>query len=125
MPTLSPLHLLEFVVGIGLLNVWLLRARERSPFRGRDARGLREEFSAYGLSAPWFYVVGALKIVAGLVLIAGLWLTLPIGFAAAVVAVLMVGAIAMHLRVGDPLHRSLPAAAMLIMCGAIIALQRP
>jgi hypothetical protein len=69
-----------------------------------------------------FYVVGALKIGAGVVLIAGLFTPLPVAAAAWMVAVLMVGAIAMHLKVKDPLMKSVPALLMLLMSVAIAAL---
>jgi hypothetical protein len=68
--------------------------------------------------------VGALKVTAAIVLIAGVWMVLPVRAAAAVVAALMVGAIAMHLKVGDPLVKSLPAALMLEMTAAIVALSQ-
>jgi len=40
-----------------------------------------------------------------------------------VVAALMVGALAMHVKVGDPLMKSLPAALMLVMSVAILLLR--
>ena len=43
--------------------------------------------------------------------------------AAAVVAVLMIGAVGMHFKVGDPLMTSLPAALVLAMSAAIVALR--
>ena len=43
--------------------------------------------------------------------------------AAAVVAVLMIGAVGMHFKVGDPLMKSLPAALVLAMSAAIVALR--
>ena len=58
------------MVGLGLLNVWLLRARTDTAYRGGTAHTLREEFSAYGLPGFMFYVVGALKISAGAILLA-------------------------------------------------------
>ena len=42
---------------------------------------------------------------------------------AALVAALMIGAIAMHLKVGDPAMKSLPAAIMLALSAAIVALR--
>ncbi len=114
--------LLQLLVGLSLLNVWLVRARSGTRYRGGRAQSLREEFAIYGLPEITFYIVGALKIVAGIVLIAGIWLPLPIQLAAAVVAALMVGAIAMHLKVKDPIVRSVPAILMLGMSVAIIAL---
>lgn len=122
MPDLSILAVLQVIVGLGLLNVWLLRAGSATDYRGGEAKTLREEFRAYGLPDVAFYVVGALKIGAGVVLLAGLWLDLPVRVAAGVVAALMVGALAMHVKVGDPARRSVPAALMLLMSGAIVLL---
>lgn len=120
MPELSILTLLQLVVGLGLLNVWLVRPGSSTAYRGGDAQTLREEFDAYGLPGAAFYVVGGLKIGAALVLLAGLWISLPVDVAAGVVALLMVGALGMHLKIGDPMKRSVPAALMLLMCGGII-----
>lgn len=122
MPELSILTVLQLIVGLGLLNVWLLRAGAATDYRGGEAKTLKEEFQAYGLPDAVFYVVGALKIAAGVVLVVGLWLDLPIRLAAIVVAALMVGALAMHLKVGDPAKRSVPAALMLLMSAAIVLL---
>ena len=113
---------LQLVVGLGLLNVWIVRSGRATAYRGGTATSLREEFAVYGLPSFAFPVVGVLKVGAALVLIAGVWLTLPVQEAAAIVAVLMVGAIAMHLKVRDPLVRALPATAMLAMSAAIVAL---
>lgn len=122
MPELSILTVLQLVVGLGLLNVWLVRAGSATDYRGGEARTLREEFQAYGLPDAAFFVVGGLKITAGLVLLAGLWVDAPVRLAAGVVALLMVGALAMHAKVSDPLNRSVPAALMLLMCAGIFFL---
>ena len=113
---------LQLVVGVGLLNVWLVRSRSATAYRGGDARSLREEFAVYGLPSAVFAVVGVLKVGAALVLIAGVWLDLPVREAAAVVAALMVGAIAMHIKVKDPDRKALPATAMLVMSTTIVGL---
>ena len=113
---------LQLVVGLGLLNVWIVRSRSATAYRGGDATSLREEFAVYGLPAFAFPVVGVLKVGSALVLIAGVWVDLPVQVAAAVVAALMVGAIAMHVKVGDPVTKALPATAMLAMSGAIALL---
>jgi uncharacterized membrane protein YphA (DoxX/SURF4 family) len=122
MPELSILNLLQAIVGLGLLNVWLVRARSATAYRGGKAQTLREEFDAYGLPSAAFYIVGGLKVAAGLVLVLGLWMDLPVQLASGVVAGLMLGAIAMHAKVGDPAKRSLPAALVLLMCQAILLL---
>ncbi len=122
MSLLSIPHLLQLAVGLGLLNVWLLRASSSTSFRGGTSQSLKEEFAAYGLPDFAFYVVGALKIAAGVVLVGGIFTPLPVAAAAWVVAVLMVGALAMHVKVRDPLMKSVPALLMLLMSVAIAAL---
>jgi hypothetical protein len=123
MEWLSLTNLLQIIVGLGLLNVWLVRGRSSTSYRGGAAQTLQEEFAAYGLPGFAFYLVGALKIGAAIVLIAGVWMALPVRAAAGLVAALMIGAVAMHLKVGDPLIKSLPAALMLALCAAIVALR--
>ena len=123
MEWLSLASLLQIIVGLGLLNVWLVRGRSTTSYRGGAAQTLQEEFAAYGLPGFAFYLVGALKIGAAVVLIAGVWMALPVRAAAGLVAALMIGAVAMHLKVGDPLMKSLPAALMLALSAAIVALR--
>ena len=118
------LILLQAAVALGLLNVWLLRPRSATPYRGKDARTLRGEFEAYGLPAAAFWIVGGLKVTAGVILLLGIFAPLPglVSVAAGTVVVLMVGALAMHLKVGDPMIRSLPALIMLVLSGSIVLL---
>jgi uncharacterized membrane protein YphA (DoxX/SURF4 family) len=114
--------ILQAIVGLGLLNVWLLRRQSATAYRGGEAKNLKDEFAAYGLPAPMFYIVGGLKIVCGVLLLVGLAYPPVVLPAAAVVAVLMMGAVAMHLKVGDPMSKFVPAALMLAMSGAICAI---
>lgn len=124
MPTVTITMVLQLIIGVGLLNVWVLRRGNATSYRGGAARTLREEFTAYGLPATMFYLVGTLKVVAGLVLLAGLWwpLPMPVKAAAGVVAALMLGAIVMHVKVKDPAVKYVPAALVFVMCVALIAL---
>jgi len=111
---------LQLVVGLGLLNVWLVRSKSATAYRGGGATSLQEEFAVYGLPSAAFYAVGALKITSAVVLIAGVWLPLPVTLAAGVVAALMVGALLMHIKVGDPVKKAVPATLMLALSAAII-----
>jgi hypothetical protein len=120
MPALTLNAVLQVIVGLGLLNVWMVRRGGATSYRGGAARTLREEFTAYHLPSAAFYVVGALKIAAGVVLLAGLYWPMPVRAAAGVVAVLMVGAIVMHMRIKDPIMKSVPAVAMLLMCAVLV-----
>lgn len=84
---------------------------------------MKEEFAAYGLPPFTLYLVGGLKIVGALMLIIGIWISPLVVPAAVVIAALMIGALAMHLKVQDPPKKSLPAASVLILSVAIILLQ--
>lgn len=114
---------LQLVVGLGLLNVWLVRPRSTTAYRGGGATSLRDEFAVYGLPSAAFFVVGALKVTSAIVLIAGVWVSaLPVTIAAGVIAALMVGAILMHVKVGDPVKKAVPATLMLAMSVTIVLL---
>ena len=105
----------QVIVGLSLLTVWLFRADKPTMWRGGDAKNLREEFAVYGLSPNFMKVVGFLKVSLGLCLILGLWVPLVTRPAAIGVAALMLGAVAMHVKVKDPLRSSLPAFTLLVL----------
>ena len=112
----TAIPVLQIVVALGLLNVWLLRFNQSTAYRGGGARSMPEEFSAYGLPGWFIYVVGALKVGGALCLIAGIWFPSLVFPAALVIGFLMVGALAMHFKIGDPFKKSVPALFMLTSC---------
>ena len=112
--------ILQIVAALGLLNVWLLRFNRRTGYRGGDAGSMVEEFAAYGLPVWFAYVIGALKVGSALALIAGIWRPAVVLPAAALISILMLGALAMHARIRDPLKKFLPALGMLVLCLGII-----
>ncbi|MEO7503380.1 MAG: DoxX family protein [Gemmatimonadaceae bacterium] len=116
----SLIIIFQIVAALGLLNVWLLRANRSTAYRGADARNMREEFAAYGLPAWMVVVVGVLKVSAALALIAGIWYRLLVLPAALLICVLMVGALAMHFKIHDPLRKSAPAVGMLTLAVLIV-----
>lgn len=120
MSSISLSIVFQIFVALGLLNVWLIRRKNATAYRGGDAQNLKQEFAAYGLPDFMFYVVGGLKILAALALIAGIWLPAVVVPAAGVIVVLMLGAIAMHIKVGDPLMKSVPATLVLLMSATIV-----
>lgn len=120
MPDFSIHTVLQLVTALGLLNVWLLRSASATSYRGGSAQSLKEEFNAYGLPEAAFYVVGTLKVGAAIALLIGIWVPTLVQPAASLVAVLMVGAVSMHVKVGDPIVKSVPALAMLALCAAML-----
>lgn len=115
-------QLAQVIVGLGLLNVWLIRFNKSTDYRGGAAQNMKQEFAAYGLPEWFCYVVGGLKVISGVLLILGLFIPGLALYPAAVVSVLMLGALAMHVKVKDPMKKSIPAASVLALCILIIAL---
>lgn len=112
----------QLIVALGLLNVWLLRFSRKTDYRGGDATNMKEEFQAYGLPDWSMMAVGFLKVALAILLIAGIWLPVLTRPVAAGIAVLMAGAILMHVRIKDPAKKSLPAGLLLVLTLAIAVL---
>lgn len=108
-------NVLSILIALGIFNVWFLRFGKPTAWRGGTATNMPEEFAAYGLP-PWFvWVIGFLKVGLAIALVVGRWVPGVTSPAAIGMAVLMVGAIGMHLKAGDPPRKSLPAFVMLVM----------
>lgn len=105
---------LQLFLAFGILNVWIVRSKLNTPYRGCNASSLKSEFAAYGLPLWAFYAIGLIKISSALLLLLGLWLPFLVFPAALVLSLMMFGAIGMHLKVRDPLKKFLPALIMLI-----------
>jgi len=106
---------LQVVVGLVILNVWLVRANWSTGYRGGNAKSLKEEFATYGLPYWFFYLVGVLKITCALALLAGVLFHFLVIPGALGLAVLMAGAFTMHLKVKDPFKKALPSLVMLAL----------
>lgn len=113
--------ILQAVLALGVLNVWFLRSGRPTAYRGGDAPNLRAEFASYGLSDAAFYFVGTLKVVAAVLLLLGFVLPVLVLPGAALLAVLMLGAVLMHAKVQDPAIRYLPASLMLVMAVIVLS----
>ena len=116
------LIVLQIIVALGILNVWVLRAGKATPFRGGEAKTLREEFAAYGLPFWFMCVIGVLKVGLAVALLAAIWNHRIAQPAAIGLGLLMVGAFVMHIKVKDPIKKALPSIAVLAMCAAIALL---
>ena len=112
--------ILQVVIALGIYNVWLVRSGKATDWRGGTAQNLREEFEAYGLPAWAMGAVGFLKLLFATLLLVGIWYSPVVRPAAVGMLILMMGAVAMHVKVGDPPKRSIPAFTMLIL-SAIVA----
>jgi len=115
-----------FIVFISgtIINVWLFRLNVETPFRGGDAKTLMEEFLVYGLSENIFYFVGALKIIASLLLLSGIYFRKVILPSASTILLIMLIALIMHFKVGDSFYKHLPALIILTLCGSLILMEK-
>ena len=103
---------IQIIIPLGIINVWLLRPGRSTSFRGGAASSLKSEFAAYGLPEWMFYTVGTLKLSSAAMLLLGFLLPVLVLPGAALMAVLMLGAVGMHAKVSDPAIRYLPAGLM-------------
>jgi uncharacterized membrane protein YphA (DoxX/SURF4 family) len=101
--------LAQMLIALSVLNIWVLRAKRASSWRGGSARSLREEFEVYGLPGWFMTTTGVVKVTFAAVLLAGLWRPELARPAALGLALFMAGAVAMHIKVADPWRKSIPA----------------
>lgn len=113
---------LQILVAFIILNVWILRRGKPTPFRGGQAKNMREEFAAYGLPYWFMCAVGVTKVALALALLAGIWIPGIAPSAAAGLGLLMLGAFVMHVKVKDPIQKALPSIALLLLSAAIALL---
>lgn len=111
--------ILQIILVIGLVNVWLVRFRKPTKYRGGGAANMEQEFRAYGLPTWFMYLIGTAKMIIAVLLVIGLWIPVVIVPAAGVLAILMIGAVAMHIKVRDAFIRMVPALVMLAMAIAV------
>ena len=107
--------IIKVFIFFSIINVWLLRFNKPTSWRGGQASNMQKEFEIYGLSKTMLYLVGGLKVLVATLLIVSIWtpqLTVP---SAGIMAVLMTGAIAMHIKVKDALLKSFPAFSFLVL----------
>ena len=112
----------QLVISLGILNVWVLRSKQPTPYRGGSAQNMSEEFAAYGLSSTFMSFIGGVKVLFALLLLVGILLPVLVLPAATGLAILMGGALIMHVKIKDPAVKSLPAFCVLLLCLLVIIL---
>jgi uncharacterized membrane protein YphA (DoxX/SURF4 family) len=101
--------LAQTAAALWILNVWFNRFNKDTGYRGGNATNMKEEFEEYGLSETTMYAVGAAKVSLAGLMLAGLVAPRVTRPASIGLAMFMLGAIGMHIKVGDPVKRYLPA----------------
>ncbi|MCK0145777.1 DoxX family protein [Arenibacter sp. F26102] len=107
---------LQCIVAFSILNVWLVQNKKATQWRGGNAATIIEEFKVYGLPVWMVYVIGSLKVILALGLLAAIWYPELRQVSALGLAALLIGSIAMHMKIKDPLKKSFPALLFLSMC---------
>lgn len=106
---------LQVIVGLSILNVWLIQPKKETRWRGGDAKTILEEFEVYGLPRWFCYVIGTLKVSLAILLLVGIWYTPVRHYAAMGLAILLLGSIIMHIKIKDPWIKSLPAFIFMVL----------
>lgn len=108
-------QILQVVIALAVATVWLVRPNTPSPFRGGSATNIREEFAVYGLPAWSVAAVRAAKLTCSALLLLGLAVPALTPVGAFGMAVFLLGAVAMHVKVRDPLLKALPSGTLLLL----------
>lgn len=107
--------LAQIVIAIAMFDVWLFRYDKPQRARGGDAKTMAEEFRVYGLPGWFLHAIRALKLTAGVLMIVGIWYGQLALLAGVLLIALMAGAIVMHVKVRDPLFKSVPATTFFLL----------
>ena len=94
---------LKLIVGLSILNVWLIQPKKATKWRGGNAKTIIEEFEVYGLSKTVCYVVGFLKVSLALILLASIKFESLTLIGSIGLALLLLGSVIFHIKVKDEL----------------------
>ena len=106
---------LKIIVGVSILNVWLLRKNKATKWRGGAAKTILEEFQVYGFSKSFCYFIGFLKVSLAILLLVSIQFKTLTLLGALGLSILLVGSIIMHIRVKDAWYKSFPAFLFIVM----------
>tara|TARA_Y100000385_G_C12583107_1_gene421318 strand:- start:20 stop:397 length:378 start_codon:yes stop_codon:yes gene_type:complete len=106
---------LKIIVGISIINVWLIQPNKPSKWRGGDATTIIEEFNVYGLSKTFYKIIFVVKVGLAVLLLVSIKYDLLTLYSSLGLASLLLGSIAMHFKVKDALFKSFPAFLFMVL----------
>ena len=112
--------IINIIISLSILNVWLVRLNKKTNWRGGSSITLKEEFNNYGLPIWSFYFIGFLKINLAILLLLGIWFDQLNLLSSIIMSILMIGSIIMHLKIKDPIRKSIPAVCILFLLITLI-----
>lgn len=105
----------QITIALSIYNVWFFRFNKPTRYRGKNAETMKDEFISYGLPDYFVWLIGFLKVTLATLLLIGIYINSLVFPASVGMAILMVGAIVMHIKVKDDIIKSLPATIFLIL----------
>ena len=112
---------LKLIVGLSILNVWLIQPTKATKWRGGNAATIKEEFAVYGLPSFAVYVVGFFKVALSILLLGSIYLKVLTEVAAFGLIFFLLGSVIMHFKIKDALFKSFPAALFLLLLAVIVS----
>ena len=106
---------LKIIVGISIINVWLIQPNKPSKWRGGDATTIIEEFNVYGLSKTFYNFIFVVKVGLAVLLLVSIKYDLLTLYSSLGLASLLLGSIAMHFKIKDALFKSFPAFLFMVL----------
>ena len=106
---------LKIIIGISILNVWLIQSNKHTKWRGGDATTIIEEFNVYGLSKSFYVTIYILKVSLAILLLASIQFDVLTLVSSLGLALLLLGSILMHVKVKDAWYKSFPAFLFMVL----------
>jgi hypothetical protein len=106
---------LKIIIGISILNVWLIQSNKHTKWRGGNATTIIEEFNVYGLSKSFYVTIYILKVSLAILLLASIQFDVLTLVSSLGLALLLLGSILMHVKVKDAWYKSFPAFLFMLM----------
>ena len=106
---------LKIIIGISILNVWLIQSNKHTKWRGGNATTIIEEFNVYGLSKSFYVAIYILKVSLAILLLASIQFDILTLVSSLGLAFLLLGSILMHVKVKDAWYKSFPAFLFMVL----------
>jgi hypothetical protein len=106
---------LKIIVGISILNVWLLQKNKATKWRGGAAKTIFEEFEVYGFSKQFCYIIGTLKVALALILLISIQFDAFTLIGSLGLSLLLFGSILAHIKIKDVWYKSFPAFLFIVL----------
>ena len=114
--------IIQGIIALGIFNVWIIRLNKPSVFRRGDSQNMESEFKTYGFKNSFMKIIRFSKLSLACLLIAGIWFPNLVDVSAFLIGCFMIGTIGVHIKINDPLIKSLPAFTILALTSILIIL---